>query len=573
MNEYLPHEVLSYVAIHLSQYRLCACVLVCRSWYKAFIPALYSTVNIKNDIQLELFLEALQSQEKTNPLGRLVRKLTISEEDSALDIASLPRLCPLVAEFNYKEVWSSDFSAILQEWKYIAKFGPIVIGDPKEIISEFLQSRTTELTIHVSSYKELKDAMSELPRIEKLKIVGTYDISRTAGPEISLGEIEALHNILPRLQTFEMIYITIYGELPQHITTRDKIHMLNLCSIKGSRWGKYFGQKYTNLQELGISFGIPTDMAARPELVYLASSCLRLKRLSNYCKTGDGELEQNLWEIFQRVGAPMSELNFSLPNITKYKTIITDFHGTLSHVELNFDIRTRFEDIADPLSTCSLLVELDISLVADTEADQILDHCKHLVTLKLHSTTIYLSSDNTTANHQHGLRTLELDGQVEEAVFPYFSQRCPRLSSVTAHLPIDYRPYVIHLPKPNINKLSLHIAESAMIYKLTQLDKTKRNQKWNRKCQCSTDQDQMEDGTRWFHENDYGSVLDEFDYYDIDSQYDQQRQCYEGCMEVDFEGCNGSPEPLKSTNGKNIVWIQCHYIDEIFLNDNRVPCL
>ncbi|KAG0163340.1 hypothetical protein DFQ30_000319 [Apophysomyces sp. BC1015] len=573
MIDNLPPEIVSNIANRLSQYRLCACVLVCRSWYEAFISALYNTVDIRQQHSLTLFLEALrQTREEPKPLGHLARKLMMSKSTSFSSIACLPDLCPFVVKCDYRGEWSSDLSAIVQKWKWITNLGLVYIEDPKEFLFGTIQNSITELRIATASFVEWVDLIGKLPCIEELGIENHSDPLGATRLTVSLCEFEKLHNDLPRLRTFIVCDAMIYGELPEEITPCDKVCNLELSHIEGFRWGGYFAQKYTNLQKLDLSF------VYGPEPIVLAKSCQLLQELTCY------NFELELLETIPQIDAPIKNLTLSRPRFDMYANAVEGLHRTFTHIHLIWTYDTTFEEITDPLRACSLLVELQLDLHQSIiEVDRILDYWKYLTKLVVRTAQICMNSDCATTNDQHGLRTLAISGWVKtDAIFPYLSQRCPRLSSLKIYFDSmeQGRTRKIYLPNLNIKTLEIYSHWVAYIYKLIQTGQTERIQECNGEYQRSIDKDQVEGGPRWFYED--GRKFRELTYDEVKELYGHANTDTENCeaWTIDSEQKDyklkdsiKNEELLNSMYKRHAIWIQYHYADEIFLRHRRVPCL
>ncbi|KAG0172180.1 hypothetical protein DFQ30_011004 [Apophysomyces sp. BC1015] len=166
---------------------------------------------------------------------------------------------------------------------------------------------------------------------------------------------------------------------------------------------------------------------------------------------------------------------------------------------------------------------------------------------------------------QHRLRTVGLGGKIDEAVFPYLSQRCPRLSSVEVCVANNCRLYIVYLPNPNINNLSITTHGPENIYQLTRTSNTEKIQKL-------TYQRQFEGATRWFYEDD--PKLHELNYDEVETIFVELCNSCDICSpeeerEMEFawreqeESQGRIPYPIcmNTTDKKHTVWIQYHNID------------
>ncbi|KAG0186674.1 hypothetical protein DFQ28_007468, partial [Apophysomyces sp. BC1034] len=374
----LPTEIAANIAIYLSKHRLRVCISVSRSWYAAFISALYNTVEIRSERQLNRFIEVLRDTEAFNPLGDRVRRLILPEDDCISDhvIAPLPHLCPSITNLDCGVEWSPEHLAILREWKHVPSIRSITVRD----FCGFPLGFVTTLAIHTRLCSEWMEFIAKIPCIENLEVIGgetdfttdSFDIE-----EISLCALETLHDVLPHLQTFDMSYILIYGEMPQHITPCDRIHGMSLFGIGGHLWGQYFARKYTNIEKLRFDYNQWTSEDTKTELMALTRSCRHLKQLASYSRP---EYLKPFFEILHQIDAPLADISFHGSDPIFYAKTVEDFHRSLSRVHFDYMRTDTFSEIVEPLSSCLHLTELRVgnNKGQHIEVDQILNHCKHL---------------------------------------------------------------------------------------------------------------------------------------------------------------------------------------------------
>ncbi|KAG0165911.1 hypothetical protein DFQ28_008841 [Apophysomyces sp. BC1034] len=480
----LPLEILPNIAARLSRYRLCACVLVCRSWYAMFISQLYTTVDIHKPKSFIQFVKTARNTEKRYQLGRLVRKMILPNSTCITSDSYLPVLFPFIVEFDHGGMNSSDLSEVLGAWKCIENVGPVIVRDPKEFPLDLLRHRITKLTIIIGSFTEWVDIMAELPRVEELQIQSRSNriMGEPSEAAISFCELETLHENFPHIRTLTLREILVYGELPRYITPCNKVDDLQLMFIEGHRWGQYFAQKYTNLENLQIAFDRVPEINAEPESIVLAKSCRHLKQFIQ--DSGPMTIFQQVFEALLQIGAPMTAIKLPQTATNLYKKIVEGFQKTHSRASLTIDIRNMCEDAVGPLAACKLLVELDLRLFNHYLCiDQILDCCKHLTELKIDAPHIGVSNERTATYHSHGLRTLKLRAKINQTVYSYMSQRCPRLSSLDIEFHKFDRPYIIHLPNQNIKLLSITSDIHRMMYNVTRIDETGKLQDWSKRYQ------------------------------------------------------------------------------------------
>ncbi|KAG0172181.1 hypothetical protein DFQ30_011005 [Apophysomyces sp. BC1015] len=553
MIDNLPSEIVTNIVTRLSHHRLCICIRVCRSWYAALIPVLYSNVAIQGWDQFYKSIQALCGTNSLSPINHLVRKISLRDNITVGQFASLPWHFPSIVELDYTIVWTPELSPVLQAWNKLENIRMSVLKKPRDFPLDFLRHRVTSFTIGVDVYPEWLGLVAELRCTEYLRALRVGDSTmRTA--RISLRQFEALHEALPRLHTFEIDGIAIYGEMPERVTPCDRLRTLTLNRIDGLLWGQYFAQKYKNLEKLRFGIGKEFNGDEEAEAMVLARSCQGLRCFHfcwNPCFYNTGE---RFMKIFRQIGAPIANLALFDTGPSQYAISVNRFHRTLSHISLRLDDIT-FEELILPLKACVLLKDLRLhGARLSIELDHILDYWKHLRHLCAITPEIRLRNNYIASNgHHHRLSTLRITGLISEEVFPYLSRRCPRLSSLEADFLFYYQPCVIHLPNPNIEKLSV-LSSANAYYKVSHVRNTNQIQERNK------------DEARWFRVDVHRSSLYELSPQEIDilsDEYDKQELTSNG----------NSREPFTTVDRKHIMWIQCHNVAELYLGGKRVRCL
>ncbi|KAG0186260.1 hypothetical protein DFQ28_008099, partial [Apophysomyces sp. BC1034] len=317
MENNLPVEISSNIAAYLSQGKLCTCIRVSRSWYAAFIPTLYTNVEIKGERQLNQFVDALYTKGTLSPLGHFVRKLKLDQSCFWHQSRPLSRLCPFVVELDYPFVWDPQMLKFLQLWNYIADIRSLRFVDLQSISSDSLGS---QITTSITSI-----------------ILGRS--SRSIPLSISLYELETVHGTLPHLRSLALHNVEIEGEMLQDITPCDTMQDLSLTSIRGGLWGHYFARKYTNLKKLCLKFPeyhIGED--GKTEAIALARSCQYLE-LFEGPTDGSPNLQNRMLKILHEIGAPLRNLDITdfktlNPSRTRGTTTIDNFCATVSKIRI-----------------------------------------------------------------------------------------------------------------------------------------------------------------------------------------------------------------------------------------------
>ncbi|KAG0175196.1 hypothetical protein DFQ28_005417 [Apophysomyces sp. BC1034] len=475
MKDNIPNEIITNIATYLSQQDLYACICVCRSWNTALTPALYNSVNIQSQEQLDGFIGALRRTERSNPLGHFVRKMTGSRNIGRDGLAFLQRLCPFVVEFDTQLCfWYPELAEDLEGWKHLTKAPCVVIlTGPPNFSLDFLKKHVQRLELHIKGYPEWINLMTELPCVEELRIDG-YE----SNPDVSLSDLETVHKALPRLNSLELWSISIRGEMPDHVAPCNTVRRLQLSLNDSHLWGLYFARKYTHLENLDI-FWLEYTPNMLSEAKTLTRSCRGLKWFRIRVTEGDEHsVSREHLLILREIGAPLTELEFLDVDVPEYATIISGFRATVSKIIIRPGDGKTDEDILEPLKACQNLEHLDIygNFEDVFRLDYCLNSCKNLKTLTLLAPTIGLTK-NCTTNYQHGLESLYISGKydIEDEVYPYLSQHCPLLSKLSCHYgPYCERSREIYIPSPNIIKMDIHCF-GELLYKVIAAESPEHN--------------------------------------------------------------------------------------------------
>ncbi|KAG0190057.1 hypothetical protein DFQ28_002531 [Apophysomyces sp. BC1034] len=303
-----------------------------------------------------MFIETLRKPKAPNPLGHLVREITMLSSMDLNELAPLPRLCPFVVEFNDRDLWCPQLSAFLQQWKYLTKSSPFRFlysyqVPPKDSLGKEL----TILEVHTKVHAGFTILVTRFPSIEKLHITN-MDMARSA---IFLDELEVLHKALPNLWFLSLFDVAFTGIIPEYITPCDTVRDLHLVPKFCSLWGQYCARKYSGLEKLKLSLRAADDTDTNSEALTLMRSCRRLKWFEFNCSDpGSINLYQQILEILQEIRAPVEMLQFGYYDAPLYVKAMNDFQGTLSNVRL-YNLRDVIvEELVEQLRACLFLVEL-----------------------------------------------------------------------------------------------------------------------------------------------------------------------------------------------------------------------
>ncbi|KAG0181970.1 hypothetical protein DFQ29_006367 [Apophysomyces sp. BC1021] len=354
-------------------------------------------------------------------------------------------------------------------------------------------------------------------------------------------DLETLHNALPHLRSFSIKNATIYGDMPKHIAPCGNVRDLFLRPETGHLWGGYFARKYTNLEVLNLDLPDADDETlVESEAMTLARSCRHLKMFTLNHEHCEYEYAyQRLLGILREIDAPIRNLAAGNLNYSSHPKAVNDFCETVSWINYSDCDELDIEDFLEPLPSCSLLVNLSISTDDESvEVDIILDHCTHLQKLDIRSHKIGISDD--TANNQHNLKTLILHGH-----------RC--------------RSCVIYFPNPSLETLRVS-ADFDYVCKLTRTVKTRQIREEDVEYYGLTDKHMIVRSTNWFRipRVIYKDLFCGKEDFPVDNISDYLSKDFDRC------GVKGSQEPLDIREKDPIIWIECHSVDEIYLNYKRV---
>ncbi|KAG0173531.1 hypothetical protein DFQ30_007713 [Apophysomyces sp. BC1015] len=396
-------------------------------------------------------------------------------------------------------------------------------------------------------------------------------------------DLETLHNALPHLRSFSIKNATIYGDMPKHIAPCGNVRDLFLRPETGHLWGGYFARKYTNLEVLNLDLPDADDETlVESEAMTLARSCRHLKMFTLNHEHCEYEYAyQRLLGILREIDAPIRNLAAGNLNYSSHPKAVNDFCETVSWINYSDCDELDIEDFLEPLPSCSLLVNLSISTDDESvEVDIILDHCTHLQKLDIRSHKIGISDD--TANNQHNLKTLILHGRIQDRIFPYLSHCCSRLSYLSCgftNICSDRflcdccdccdtdrcRSCVIYFPNPSLETLRVS-ADFDYVCKLTRTVKTRQIREEDVEYYGLTDKHMIVRSTNWFRipRVIYKDLFCGKEDFPVDNISDYLSKDFDRC------GVKGSQEPLDIREKDPIIWIECHSVDEIYLNYKRV---
>ncbi|KAG0164859.1 hypothetical protein DFQ30_009310 [Apophysomyces sp. BC1015] len=571
MTENLPGELLTNISIYLSRRDLRTCLHVCRSWNATFTPIFYSAVEIHSERQLRRFTKALRHAEVRNPLGHIVRTITLQSMWTVGhgSIASLPSVCPLVTEFH-ATTWRAHFTEALEKWKHLTKISEVYLCESLDFPSSLFQKQITKLHLNVvDSPEKWLDLVTHLPCIEKLT-VGFGNLAYIDTQKcISLSDLEKLHSSLPRLRSFEMQNVATYGEMPEYITPCDTVCELILSPLNACLWAEYFAQKYTNLKIFTLMNHFSGEVKA-DTMVFL-KSCKHLEQF--HCLDSTNTIfYQDAYKTLYEIDAPLARLEFFEWSTIPYEETVNNFHRTVTNIRCAVSHKsdaTTSDELVKPLKNCLLLTELTLiygSCVMEADLAFVLDHCQSLETLDIVGQTILVSNYHA-ADDRHNLRLLRIGAKdIEDSVFPYLSQRCPRLSDIDCHYRANRnKNCMVYFPSPALKRLSVQSQQDAII-RLTQTGKTEKIIKRNIRYRGSVDGQKTKIWTRWYHAF-WEDCIVKIRRVKLLENYESSGQLTNyntGDIEKAFQESGYTKTPYRQHNTFSIS-IQCYSVDEIRL--------
>ncbi|KAG0171022.1 hypothetical protein DFQ30_001642 [Apophysomyces sp. BC1015] len=377
-----------------------------------------------------------------------------------------------------------------------------------------------------------------------------------------------LHDSLPRLRSLTMNGVSIYGDIPEHITPCDTVRDLSWAPADGHLWGPYFARKYTKLKKLKMRLWWENCEDTRDDIIMLVKSCRHLEWFDCWGKERISSIiYREALKVFHEIGAPLTYFNFNNWDSLLYAATVDSFYRTVSNVSFCTERITKVNKVVKPLEACLSLVELRLHcLRADLEVDYILNHCKSLKSLDILGRTIRVSN-HYTVNNQHKLRKLMLHGDnIEHNVFLHLSQHCSHLSNLECgYNSGSSKNCTIHFTIPGLQRLSV-ICHGDVVYKLTQLDKTERAIEQNVKYHGSLDGYKIKGWTRWYCSGEpMPGVLRQLRPSEIDNISHQLRNVDDGCNVKQWEDDDEDQELLNNNNNQRIISIRYHSVNEIRL--------
>ncbi|KAI8141540.1 hypothetical protein BJV82DRAFT_580211 [Fennellomyces sp. T-0311] len=309
----LPQELVDRIAQWLTQQDRHACILVCKQWYRVFLPNLYRCVQVKSRQALQSFFYTVQRSSCASPeysLGKLVRDLTLGHGSKPLlpyraaDLrdksyriglsrqrwAILPKLCPHVEALDFHwTTWieiEESSSDVLFQWRSLRQIAPFHRYD---ILSSFLDSygpRITSLELTRAVVEQITDwdsLLSRAPSLLNLTLTCAIDFGSLMVGSLTICLDDLIPACPPRLQSLSLTMFNLtmrQQDCPPHIhnllTTLD----LHMTEFRTPAAIAYIGQSFPRLQSLSIGRGVCNTL--EQEHVRALAALLRHSRYLRY---------------------------------------------------------------------------------------------------------------------------------------------------------------------------------------------------------------------------------------------------------------------------------------------------
>ncbi|KAG0163040.1 hypothetical protein DFQ30_000822, partial [Apophysomyces sp. BC1015] len=200
---------------------------------------------------------------------------------------------------------------------------------PPEIPLGSLHKCITHLALTVDYYPDWLDLAKKCSRVEKLEIGGTSFQSAN----ISVSDLEVLHEILTGLRSLSFDDVGIIGEMPETITPCDTVLDLTLTPVNSPILSQYIAQKYRKIERLCIRhMPLPPCQTTEAQVIAMARSFRRLKWFQHDTFLNCLSFHKSLLKIFREIGAPLANLQMEGFGFSSNAATINNFKETLSKV-------------------------------------------------------------------------------------------------------------------------------------------------------------------------------------------------------------------------------------------------
>lgn len=501
----VPTELLLHIISYLTPNEKQQGLLICKDWYEAFRYSLYNNVTVQNISQLKILFKSLLCSNHYNysqrhpsaiPNGHLMRGLVIHKRTNLCSqkmiqekvimprilFDQLPDLCPNLEVLDFDpETWKficyhnsvSKWKRSIRQLPTVATIGASLpflqcLGDG--LVSLSIQSG---MILDISTQSRLSSILLLVPNVTELIIQGDGEGSHARPTTLSLTmpDLELIHKLLPRLESFKIIGDNIQmpiGSTSTHILDAIIENLPTALELKTLHWSTphtpptwvhYVTHKYPSLQTLTLALQnqhkqqqqqhlFTTQQAIQEEtLLYtrILDKCPRLEKISLACPRLTDWFNSSFFQILGR----SSCIKQVCPIMQKGNQIRHDAELALAVQPTNRHLITALEIEQWRLDTnlpCTLnllknltrLIYLELkcdSYHTEYNVDTLLNSCPQLTSLILEWGSLSTpslspsSSSNTMTPPHHPLQKLTITYVAfSPGIFHHLSNRCRSLS-------------------------------------------------------------------------------------------------------------------------------------------------
>ncbi|KAF7731207.1 hypothetical protein EC973_000622 [Apophysomyces ossiformis] len=561
--ERLPSELLENIANRLPRRTLNILVRVCRSWNVALTPVLYSSADTLSPQQLDSLIKTLTSTATQKQLGHLIRRLRVWDTLSDSQLQSLTELCPNLVELCGTVCETSNISPYLYAWKYLtATYLTVCLNTPQHFHTGFSKQLLTHLTLTTRGISTWIDLIREFVSLRSLCIEakGEGDVNDHELDRISFGDLENLQNSLPKLECLAIYLLWVEGEIPLHLIPCHTVRNLIWVAENPGQCIRYISLKYTNLEELYLaetSHLVYTKLTLAP----LMKSCSNLKQLV-ICD--NLKLYYLLLDMLASAGAPLTHITFIKCKEDFVAKYLHHFKETLTSVNLR-DIDSLYtQSFLSNLHLYTSLTDLAVKCSLELGINSILSSVKALRNLFIQARRIHLVENDRFTLSRHLKELVLIVDDMDDQIYPYLAHYHPSLT----RFEISYsdtcnRPCFIYYPHPGLKVLAVNY-ENSCVFRVLQSHVAEKTTKlcWRLRSEATRN-------VRWYYWNRLSKKSPPFQRLEISQVQDIAD------LREDDDKYSLSTEPdqviiqqkmVFTAFGKPIVFVQCHFVDEMYLN-------
>ncbi|KAF7727416.1 hypothetical protein EC973_007580 [Apophysomyces ossiformis] len=577
--ECLPAEVLENIGNRLSQRTLTILVRVCRSWNAALTPLLYSSAEINGPEQFNSLIRTLTITAPHKRLGHSTRTLYVYDTLSDKEFHCLPDIFPFIVDAPRYISPAREIFFCLNRWKFLRSISLNLrqISPQQQFfhIGSFGE-QLKELTVYVDTLSPWIELICKFPSLINLTITGEHNAA-------SFDELEKLQNGLPKLESLVLYYLPVRGEVPLHIVPSHSLRVLKFCPAEARSWIEYVSRKYTDLEELYFSGTIHWETEGL-NYAPLAKSCSRLKKFNTY---SDSPVYFHILDVLVSVGAPLTYLRLPLSEPNNGGKYLDCFQKTLSCIHARSLKRSVMLSFLSALKVYTSLTALVIWGTTDLAIDSILSSAKALQSLELKASIIsVLGNNGLTASRQ--LRRLELSAHIiDNQVFSYLTHYHPGLVDLSVmynghsfgsplkYSAFTYSPFThshfIYYPHPGLRMLNV-FHDCKCFFRVLQSSVAERATKFCWRATSDATQD-----VRWYkwrkeemeQKEDEVPELQRLKAFQVDDITNHFEYGGDDLVSTEPGEIDIQHKKVHDAFNRPILFIQCHYVDDMLLNNDN----